>query len=98
MTATRLSSSITSKIHKFSLIQADYLLQNECQGDTVYLFLTQRDNSSVQVCRSLFPKREMNYAEGQTRYTLLRKEKIDTRTGSVEIQYDRLTPKKRTPK
>ena len=45
------------KVHKFSLIKADYLL------------------------------------EGQSQYTLLKKEKKHLPSGEITIQYDRLTPK-----
>lgn len=82
-----------SKIHTFSLIQADYLLQNNFEGNPVYLFLSQRIGENTQVCRTFFPKTEKDYAEGQPRYTLLKKEKINLKTGETIIQYDRLTPK-----
>ena len=77
----------------FSVIQADYLLQNEFDGQAVYLFLAQRMGDDTQVCRTFFPKEDKDYAEGQPRYTLLKKEKINRKTGEVIVQYDRLTPK-----
>lgn len=64
-----------SKAHTFSVIQADYLLQNDFEGQPVYLFLAQRTRESTQVCRTFFPKAEKDYAQGQPRYTLLKKEK-----------------------
>ena len=82
-----------SKIHTFSLIQADYLLQNNFEGNPVYLFLARRMDRDTQVCRTFFPKAEKDYAQGQPRYTLLKKEKINLQTGEAIIQYDRLTPK-----
>lgn len=82
-----------SKIHTFSVIQADYLLQNQFEENPVYLFIARRIDSETQVCRTLFPKAEKDYAEGQPRYTLLKKEKINLQTGESMIQYDRLTPK-----
>ncbi len=82
-----------AKIHMFSVIQADYLLQNEFDGQAVYLFLAQRMGDDTQVCRTFFPKEDKDYAEGQPRYTLLKKEKINRKTGEVIVQYDRLTPK-----
>lgn len=45
-----------SKIHTFSLIQADYLLQNDFEGNPVYLFLARRAGEDTQVCRTFFPK------------------------------------------
>lgn len=85
-----------SKIHKFSLIQADYLLQNEYKGEQVYLFLAKRDGGDTQVCRTFFPKSGKDYAEGQPRYTLLKKEKLNIETGMVTVQYDRLSPRSET--
>lgn len=82
------------KIQKFSLIKADYLLENQYDGNDIYLFLAQRADRETQVCRSFFPKQKLDYTSGQPRYTLLKKEKINTLTGAVTIQYDRLTPKK----
>lgn len=82
-----------SKIHAFPLIQADYLLQNNFGGNPVYLFLARHMDRDTQVCRTFFPKAEKDYAQGQPRYTLLKKEKINLQTGEAIIQYDRLTPK-----
>ncbi len=80
-----------SKANIFSVIQADYLLQNDYEGTPVYLFLAQRSGSDTQVCRTSFPKSGKDYAEGQPRYTLLKKEKRNLITGETFIQYDRLT-------
>lgn len=38
-------------------------------------------------------KLAQDYTKGQAVYTLLKKEKINTSTGMVQIQYDRLSPK-----
>jgi hypothetical protein len=81
------------KVHTFSMIRADYLLQNDCAGKLVYLFLSQRTGEETQVCRSLFPKADKDYAEGQPRYTLLKKEKKNLLTEESVVQYDRLTSK-----
>jgi len=80
------------KVQKFSLVKADYLLENSYKGDDIYLFLSQRTGAETQVCRSFFPKQKLDYTSGQPRYTLLKKEKMDTKTGEITIQYDRLTP------
>ncbi|MEZ3437027.1 MAG: hypothetical protein K1W34_20960 [Lachnospiraceae bacterium] len=77
----------------FSVIQADYLLQNDYGETPVYLFLSQRSDGDTQVCRTLFPKMEKDYAQGQPRYTLLKKEKMNLNTGEIILQYDRLTSK-----
>lgn len=82
-----------SKAHTFSVIQADYLLQNDFEGQPVYLFLAQRARGSTQVCRTFFPKTEKDYAQGQPLYTLLKKEKINRDTEEIIVQFDRLSPK-----
>lgn len=69
------------------------LLQNNFRGTPVYLFLSQRTNGNTQVCRTFFPKTAKDYAQGQPRYTLLRKEKQNLFTNETTIQYDRLTSK-----
>lgn len=82
-----------ARANVFSAIQADYLLQNDFEGTPVYLFLAQRSGSDTQVCRTFFPKAGKDYAEGQPRYTLLKKEKRNLITDETIVQYDRLTPK-----
>ena len=84
-----------SKAHVFSVIEADYLLENDYQGNPVYLFLVRRSGQDTQVCRTFFPKTDKDYAAGQTRYTLLKKEKINLLTGERVVQYDRLTPRQK---
>lgn len=79
------------RVQAFSLIQADYLLQNDFEGSPVYLFLVKRKDVDTQVCRTFFPKSGKDYAVGQPRYTLLKKEKKNIVTGEQIVQYDRLT-------
>lgn len=81
-----------SKANIFSSIQADYLLQNNFKEIPIYLFLTQRSEKNTHVCRTLFPKTGKDYAKGQPRYTLLKKEKRNMLTGKTIVQYDRLSP------
>lgn len=45
-----------SKIHTFSLIQADYLLQNNFQENPVYLFLARRMDGTRRYAAHSFPK------------------------------------------
>lgn len=82
-----------SKANIFSVIQADYLLQNDFEGTPVYLFLAQHSRGDTQVCRTFFPKAGKDYTEGQPRYTLLKKEKQNRSTNETIVQYNRLTPK-----
>ena len=53
----------------------------------MYLFLAKRTGNDTQVCRTFFPKAEKDYAQGQPRYTLLKKEKINIVTGEFTVQY-----------
>ena len=88
-----------SKVHAFSAIQADYLLQNSFEGTPVYLFLARRMGEDTQVCRTFFPKSEKDYAEGQPRYTLLKKEKLRPETlSSNTIDWHRDRALKKAPK
>lgn len=81
------------RVHKFSLIKADYLLENQYYNMIIYLFLGARENENDQMCRTFFPKQDKDYTVGQAQYTLLKKEKISLLDGSIEVQYDRLTKK-----
>jgi hypothetical protein len=78
--------------HKYSLIQADYLLSTPYAGTDIYIFLAKKDQSDTLFCRSFFPKENKDYTIGQAAYTLLYKEKITITTGKTELQYDRLSP------
>jgi hypothetical protein len=84
-----------SKMQPFSKIEADYLLENRVEDTSVYLFLVRenQDDEEHHVCRTLFPKLKLDYTQGQPKYTLLRKEKRNLKTGEVSLQYDRLSPK-----
>lgn len=61
--------------------------------DISFLFLD-KTAQGIYYCRSFFPMDRTDYTKEQMQYTLLKKEKIDIRTGAVKVQYDRLTPKK----
>jgi len=83
------------KVHKFSLIKADYLLEGESNSIPAYLFLGKRNNDEKeQMCRTFFKIGDKDYTQGQPCYTLLKKEKKNLLTGEVVVQYDRITPKK----
>lgn len=79
-----------SKQNIFSLIQADYLMESKHENQAVYIFLDKVENSNVHFCRSFFPKGDKDYTAGQTKYTLLYKEKINTANETREIQYNKL--------
>ena len=80
------------KIQKFSLIKAEYLLEGKADSIPVFLFLGARNNDEKeQMCRTFFRVGNKDYTIGQPQYTLLRKEKKNTLTGGVVVQYDRLS-------
>jgi hypothetical protein len=82
------------KVHKYSLIKADYLLEGQAELVPSFLFLGMRnDDEKEQMCRTFFRIANKDYTEGQPRYTLLKKEKIHLRSGINVVQYDRLTSK-----
>ena len=77
------------KIRQYSVIKADYLLENQFLNQSVYLFLGAKTTENNQMCRTLFPKDLIDYAQGQPQYTLLKKEKLNIETGEIEQKYDR---------
>lgn len=77
------------KAQKYSLIQADYLLEQELQENIVYLFLGERVKGGNQMCRTLFPKSEKDYTIGQPKYTLLEKKKVEIESGETTLSYIR---------
>ena len=81
------------KLQALSLIEAEYLLSTPYGHTDIYIFLDQKEDAGSFFCRSFFPREEKDYTKGQAVYTLLKKEKINTSTGTVHIQYDRLSPK-----
>ncbi len=78
------------KLQVFSVIQADFILSTPLDGNDIYIFLS-KDSDNKYFCRSFFPRENADYTKGQTKYTLLYKEKINKLTGEKIVQYDRLT-------
>jgi hypothetical protein len=57
-----------------------------------YLFLCQRNDSETeQMCRTFFRVKNKNYADGQPRWTLLKKEKRYLPLGEMVCLYDRFS-------
>ena len=81
------------KANPLSKMKTEFILESTINGDTAYICIDNYDNTDEYFCRSFFPKEENDYTAKHTRYTLLRKEKLDTISGSKTIQYDRLTSK-----
>lgn len=78
------------KVNRYSVIKSDYLLENKYYNQIIYLFLGARaHDKNEQMCRTFFSKQEMDYSMGQTKYTLLKKEKINIENGEKVVQYNR---------
>ena len=72
-----------------STIIAEYLLSVEFKSNDVYIFLDKKEKSENYFCRSFFPKTNKDYTTGQTKYTMLRKEKFTLSTGESVVQWER---------
>ena len=77
------------KANMYSMIEADYLMENNVESRNLFLFLSNaRDDSYF--CRSFFSKEKMDYTKNQALWTLLYKKKRNLIDGSEHILYDRL--------
>ncbi len=77
------------KANMYSMIEADYLMENNVESRNLFLFLSNaRDDSYF--CRSFFPEEKMDYTKNQASWTLLYKKKRNLIDGSEHILYDRL--------
>lgn len=83
----------TNRLKSFSKIIADFELKNTYEELTFYLFLEKRNTSEKQYCKSFIQESNIDYTYGQTKMTLLYKEKINKRTGQSQIQYDKILNK-----
>ena len=78
------------KLNVYSVIKADYILENNVEGKNVFLFLAGNGGKGLYFCRSFFLQDKMDYTKNQARWTLLYKKKVALSTGEEEILYDRL--------
>lgn len=78
------------KRNVYSVIKADYIMKNDAEGRTVFLFLAESREEGKYFCRSFFPQNKMDYTKNQASWTLLYKKKVILSTGETEILYDRL--------
>jgi len=83
------------KANAYSMIAADYLMQNNMENRSLYLFLSQGTEKQY-FCKSFFPETKMDYTKNQASWTLLFKKKINLDTHEEIVLYDRL--KKETGK
>ncbi len=83
----------TNSMASFSRIIADFELKNIYEELIFYLFIEKRYKSEKQYCKSFIQESNIDYTYGQTKMTLLFKEKINTKTGESTVQYNRLSDK-----
>ena len=77
----------------YSKMKAEYILENMINDFIAYVCIDKADETDEYFCRSFFPKEGIDYTAGHTSYTLLYKEKVNTLTNEIIIQYDKLTKK-----
>jgi len=80
----------TNSMAAYSKIKADFGLKNILEELTFYLFIQKRSSSEKQFCKSFIQEDIIDYTYGQTKMTLLYKEKINKKTGERVLQYNRL--------
>ncbi len=80
----------TNSMSSFSRIIADFELKNIYEELIFYLFIEKRYKSEKQYCKYFIQESNIDYTYGQTKMTLLYKEKINTKTGESITQYNRL--------
>ena len=66
-------------LQAFSVIEADFLMKNTMNNTNLFTFLS-KDKNGKYFCKSFFPDDKKDYAEGQTRWTVLLKKKINRTT------------------
>lgn len=76
------------KQNAFSLIHADFLLENTVESRNVFVFLAQNPDGSY-FCRSFFPQEKYDYSTGQAKWTLLSKKKILKQSKEEIVLYSR---------
>ena len=74
----------------FSKIVADFELKNITDELTFYLFMEKRKYSQNQYCKSFIQDDIVDYTYGQSKMTLLYKEKINKYNNKSIIQCDRM--------
>lgn len=73
---------------RFSAIPADYIITDARKNIAIYVFLS-KDGESCYITRSLF-RDAKDYTEGQHRFTILHKEKFNTKTKESMVLYSSL--------
>lgn len=77
------------KANPYSMIEADYLMEKELEGQKLFLFLA-NDEEKGYFCRSFFPKEKIDYSKNQSSWALLYKKKMNFKTGEERVLCNRL--------
>ena len=77
------------KANMYSMIEADYLMENKMESRNLFLFLSNDDGDNY-FCRSFFPEEKMDYSKNQASWTLLYKKKTDLIRGTETVLYNKL--------
>ena len=83
------SDFYNKKTNMYSMIEADYLMENNMESRNLFLFLS-NDEGDNYFCRSFFPEEKMDYSKNQASWTLLYKKKIDLSTRIETVLYNRI--------
>ena len=75
-----------STLQAFSVIEADFLMKNKIENTNLFTFLSKGKNGK-HFCKSFFPEDKKDYAEKQTRWTVLLKKKIRKSVFREDILY-----------
>ena len=73
----------------FSMIDAEYLLKHNKENRNLFLFLSKKKDDTY-FCRSFFPEEKKDYSKNQASWTLLYKKKINRKTGTEYVLYDKV--------
>lgn len=83
------SDFYNKKANMYSMIEADYFMENNMESRNLFLFLS-NDEGDNYFCRSFFPEEKMDYSKNQASWTLLYKKKIDLSTRIETVLYNRI--------
>ena len=75
-----------NNLSDFSRIIADFELKNIYEELIIYIFMEKRNYSNKQFCNSFIHDNTIDYIYGQTKMTLLYKEKINKKTGENALK------------
>ena len=73
-------------LQAFSVIEADFLMKNEINCVPIFVFLS-KGNNEKYFCKTFFPEVKKDYAERQTKWTVLFKKKIIKSTATENILF-----------